>query len=247
MHSTSSSLQFVHGAPCSVTLHLTFLARQHWHAFEALRLTDLPLLWPSMPTWAAFRLDGCISCASEREAEHSDMATHFWRFRPDGCVRDYEARRTGTRARMVQRRGMVKIMYRGPSFAMVDNRRVTMLRASQTPGELDVVDYPYMSNFAVGLVPGCAKDPSDLRSFWNLAGGLRGSMRQHNQHAWAGEITLRTPASKAFGSRSPGTSFALRSGCSKDVSSRSSSWESARAMCHQLSTRRAGRAGCHTS
>lgn len=120
MHSTSSNLQFVHGAPCSVTLHLTFLARQHWHAFEALRLTDLPLLWPSMPTWAAFRLDGSVSCTSEREAEHSDMATHFWRFLPDGCVGDYEVRGTGwymkcgTRARMAQRRGMVKIMYRGP-------------------------------------------------------------------------------------------------------------------------------------
>lgn len=29
MHSTSSSLQFVHGAPCSVTLHLTLRDRQH--------------------------------------------------------------------------------------------------------------------------------------------------------------------------------------------------------------------------
>lgn len=29
MHSTSSSLQFVQGAPCSVTLHRTLRARQH--------------------------------------------------------------------------------------------------------------------------------------------------------------------------------------------------------------------------
>ena len=41
MQSTSSSLQFVHGAPCSTTLHLTFLERQHWQAFEALRFTLL--------------------------------------------------------------------------------------------------------------------------------------------------------------------------------------------------------------
>lgn len=39
MHSTSSSLQLVHGAPCSTTLHRTLRARQHWQAFEALRLT----------------------------------------------------------------------------------------------------------------------------------------------------------------------------------------------------------------
>jgi len=47
MHSTSSSLQLVHGAPCSTTLQRTFLARQHWQAFEARRLTVLkgaPLL-----------------------------------------------------------------------------------------------------------------------------------------------------------------------------------------------------------
>jgi len=37
-HSTSSSLQFVHGAPYSVTLQRTFLALQHRHAFCALRL-----------------------------------------------------------------------------------------------------------------------------------------------------------------------------------------------------------------
>lgn len=46
MHSTSSSLQLVQGAPCSTTLHRTFRARQHWHAFEALRLTALAGLTP---------------------------------------------------------------------------------------------------------------------------------------------------------------------------------------------------------
>ena len=35
IHSTSSKRQFVQGAPCSTTLHLTFRARQHWQAFEA--------------------------------------------------------------------------------------------------------------------------------------------------------------------------------------------------------------------
>jgi len=46
MHSTSSSLQLVHGAPCSTTLQRTFLARQHWQAFEARRLTALKLGLP---------------------------------------------------------------------------------------------------------------------------------------------------------------------------------------------------------
>jgi len=36
--STSSNRQFVHGAPNSITLHLTFRARQHRHAFGARRL-----------------------------------------------------------------------------------------------------------------------------------------------------------------------------------------------------------------
>lgn len=39
MQGTSSKRQFVHGAPCSTTLQRTFRARQHWHAFEARRLT----------------------------------------------------------------------------------------------------------------------------------------------------------------------------------------------------------------
>ena len=58
MHSTSSSLQFVQGAPCSVTLHRTFRARQHWHAFEALLFTERPVVVPSNPAWVALRLGG---------------------------------------------------------------------------------------------------------------------------------------------------------------------------------------------
>jgi len=41
MHSTSSSLQFVQGAPCSTTLQRTLRERQHWQALEALLLTLL--------------------------------------------------------------------------------------------------------------------------------------------------------------------------------------------------------------
>ena len=41
---TSSSLQFVHGAPCSTTLQRTFRALQHWHALLARRFTGRPLL-----------------------------------------------------------------------------------------------------------------------------------------------------------------------------------------------------------
>jgi hypothetical protein len=37
--STSSRRQFVHGAPCSVTLQRTLRARQHWQALEARRFT----------------------------------------------------------------------------------------------------------------------------------------------------------------------------------------------------------------
>ena len=56
MHSTSSNLQLVQGAPCSTTLHRTFLARQQAHAFEALLFAGLPegLLNPAVE---AFRLD----------------------------------------------------------------------------------------------------------------------------------------------------------------------------------------------
>lgn len=45
MHSTSSNLQLVHGAPCSTTLHRTFRARQHWQAFDARRFTGRKV-WP---------------------------------------------------------------------------------------------------------------------------------------------------------------------------------------------------------
>lgn len=41
IHSTSSSRQFVQGAPCSTTLHRTLRERQHWQAFDALLLTLL--------------------------------------------------------------------------------------------------------------------------------------------------------------------------------------------------------------
>ena len=39
VHSTSSSLQLVHGAPCSTTLHRTLRDLQHWQAFDARLLT----------------------------------------------------------------------------------------------------------------------------------------------------------------------------------------------------------------
>lgn len=56
MHSTSSSLQLVQGAPCSTTLQRTFLARQQAHAFDALLFAGLPegLLNPAVE---AFRFD----------------------------------------------------------------------------------------------------------------------------------------------------------------------------------------------
>ena len=70
MHSTSSSLQLVQGAPCSVTLHRTFRARQHWHAFEALLFTERPDGCPSIPAWAALRFGGCWDSRwSDGEAE----------------------------------------------------------------------------------------------------------------------------------------------------------------------------------
>lgn len=79
MHSTSSSLQLVHGAPCSVTLHLTLRERQHWHALEALLLTERPwgFPFPSRPAWVALRLGGCGTSWwwSDGDVEYSDMAT----------------------------------------------------------------------------------------------------------------------------------------------------------------------------
>jgi hypothetical protein len=40
----------VHGAPCSVTLHLTLRARQHWQALDARRLTERPCAVPLAPS-----------------------------------------------------------------------------------------------------------------------------------------------------------------------------------------------------
>lgn len=64
-----------------------------------------------------------------------------------------------------------------------------MLRASQTPGELDVVDYPYTSNFAVGLVPGWLKTALKAPGSSGLSRRLEGHAPTQ-QHAWAGEIAL---------------------------------------------------------
>lgn len=55
MHSTSSSRQLVQGAPFSTTLQRTFLALQHWHAFEARRLAGR-LVGPGRPAVEALRL-----------------------------------------------------------------------------------------------------------------------------------------------------------------------------------------------
>jgi hypothetical protein len=57
MHSTSSSRQFVQGAPCSTTLHRTFRERQHWQAFEALLLTLFGGRMPLRPASEAVRLE----------------------------------------------------------------------------------------------------------------------------------------------------------------------------------------------
>lgn len=83
MHSTSSSRQLVQGAPCSVTLHRTLRALQHWHAFEALLLTGRPVPFPSIPAAEALRFVGddasfggvvCIcSGVSDMMDDESDM------------------------------------------------------------------------------------------------------------------------------------------------------------------------------
>lgn len=112
MHSTSSSLQLVQGAPCSVTLHRTLRARQHWHALEALLLTERPVACPSRPAWAALRLGAWNSCWDGGELELSDMVAgvscgvvtgaaggSMWGARKDG--------RAGRR-----RRGRPCVMYR---------------------------------------------------------------------------------------------------------------------------------------
>lgn len=59
MQSTSSRRQFVHGAPCSVTLQRTLRARQHWQALEALRFTALVGTLPSNPAADALRFCVC--------------------------------------------------------------------------------------------------------------------------------------------------------------------------------------------
>lgn len=70
MHSTSSKRQFVQGAPCSVTLQRTLRARQHWHALEALLLTERLAVCPSRPAWVALRLGtGASVWWSDGEAE----------------------------------------------------------------------------------------------------------------------------------------------------------------------------------
>lgn len=80
MHSTSSSLQLVHGAPCSTTLHLTLRDRQHWHAFDALRFTLFAgLILPGFrPAASAVRLDACdcsVTVASGEPEESDILAT----------------------------------------------------------------------------------------------------------------------------------------------------------------------------
>lgn len=57
MHSTSSSRQFVQGAPCSTTLQRTFRERQHWQALEALLLTLLGGRMPLRPASDAVRFE----------------------------------------------------------------------------------------------------------------------------------------------------------------------------------------------
>jgi hypothetical protein len=57
MHSTSSSRQFVQGAPCSTTLQRTFRERQHWQALEALLLTLLGGRMPLRPASEAVRFE----------------------------------------------------------------------------------------------------------------------------------------------------------------------------------------------
>jgi hypothetical protein len=68
MHSTSSSLQLVHGAPCSTTLQRTLRALQHWHAFDARLLTGLSRLLVLLLSPAAVDVRFCeVSWVSEAE------------------------------------------------------------------------------------------------------------------------------------------------------------------------------------
>jgi hypothetical protein len=76
MQSTSSSRQFVHGAPCSVTLQRTFRARQHWQAFDARLLTGLGGAAPSKPAVEAFLFwTGDADCIwGDMEPSSSELA-----------------------------------------------------------------------------------------------------------------------------------------------------------------------------
>ena len=69
MQGTSSSLQLVQGAPCSTTLHLTFLALQHWQAFDALLFTGRPLALVPRPALEALRLELAFGELWSSEAE----------------------------------------------------------------------------------------------------------------------------------------------------------------------------------
>ena len=76
MHSTSSSLQLVHGAPCSTTLHRTFRARQHWHAFDARRFTarkPAPLLLLPLGALRFWPVAGAEGGACEGEVSGEDV------------------------------------------------------------------------------------------------------------------------------------------------------------------------------
>jgi len=78
MHSTSSNLQFVHGAPCSTTLHRTLRALQHWQAFDALLFTLFAGRMPFdlSPASLAVRFGGC-ACngpVSVGDDDDSDIA-----------------------------------------------------------------------------------------------------------------------------------------------------------------------------
>ena len=76
IHSTSSSRQFVQGAPCSTTLQRTFLERQHWHALEALLFTLLGGRMPLRPASEAVLFEvgewTCIVFAGGEDDDESD-------------------------------------------------------------------------------------------------------------------------------------------------------------------------------
>lgn len=79
IHSTSSNLQFVQGAPCSTTLHRTFRARQHWQAFEARRLTARNPVEEELgalrfcPALGDDDVGGCVDCMGEGSGEEVEV------------------------------------------------------------------------------------------------------------------------------------------------------------------------------